>query len=82
MSDTDTTLPMKLVARASTDRLVTLDVELRQEGTQAWFTVSCPCGCDEGGIIVSLDQEALWLAAGIIAAVEHLGSLAHRERSA
>lgn len=78
----DTTLSMALVARAANERLVPLEVELRHDGTQAWFAVSCPCGCEEGGILVSLDPEALWLAAGLIAAVERLSGLDHPRRTA
>lgn len=78
----NTTLSMALVARAANERLVPLEVELRHDGTQAWFTVSCPCGCDEGGVIVSLDPEALWLAAGLITAVERLSGLDHPRRTA
>ena len=62
--------------------VVTLDVALRNNGTEAWFTTTCPCGCDEGGIIVSTDPEAVWLAAGLIATVERLTGASHGRRSA
>ncbi len=81
-TSTDTTMPMVIVAVASNDRLVTLEVELKQQGTQAWFTVSCPCGCEQGAVIVSLDGEALWLASGLIEAIERLSGLSHPRRTA
>ncbi len=78
-----TTASMAVVALSeSTGRLVTLDVALKQNGTEAWFTISCACGCDQGAVIVSLDQEAMWLAAGITEALERLSGPEHRRKSA
>lgn len=84
MPDTtpDTTMEMVLVAAASNAQIVALEVTLKREGQEAWFTVSCPCGCDQGAVVVSLDGEALWLAANLIAAVERLSGPDHRLRSA
>lgn len=80
---TETTTSMVLIAAVeTTGRLVTLDVDLKQNGTEAWFTVSCACGCDQGAVIVSLDQEAIWLAAGITEALERLSTPEHRRKSA
>ncbi len=84
MPDTtpDTTMEMMLVAIASNTQLVTLDIALKRDAQEAWFTVSCPCGCEQGAVIVSLDGEALWLAAGLIEAVERLSGLSHPRRTA
>ncbi len=84
MPDTtpDTTMEMMLVAVASNQRLVTLDVELKRDAQEAWFTVSCPCGCEQGAVIVSLDGEALWLASGLIEAIERLSGRSHPRRIA
>ena len=38
----ETTTKMMLVAVASNQRFVTVDVTLEREGQEAWFTVSCP----------------------------------------
>jgi hypothetical protein len=77
----DTVATMNLVSHFD-DRPVTLEVVLKHDGGEAWFTVSCPCGCDGGAVLVSLDQEALWLAAGLITAVERLSGVDHPRRTA
>ena len=81
---TDTSMDMLLVsvAVASNQRLVSLEVTLRREGQEAWFTVSCPCGWEQGAVIVSLDDEAIWLATGLIEAIERLASPGHHLKTA
>ena len=73
-------IDMVLVAVASNQRLVTLDIALECNGAEAWFTVSCLCGCDEGATIVSLDGEARWLAGRLVEAIERLST--HERRIA
>ena len=54
------------------DRPVALEVALKQDGTEAWFTVTCPCGCDQGAVIVSMVRMlslARRVARGLLAAM-------------
>ena len=70
------------VAVEATVHLVTMEVDRKQNGTEAWFSVTCACGCDQGAVIVSLDQEAVWLAAGITETIEQLSGPEHRKKTA